>query len=90
MTLSEPNKNTSAPSFEEAFKRLEEILEKINSGATTLEESLELYEEADKLMIECSKKLSEAEAKVEMLIKNRTGELQLGQDNKPLTQDFPK
>jgi exodeoxyribonuclease VII small subunit len=77
-------------SFEDSFNRLEAILEKINSGATTLEESLTLYEEADALMISCNKKLSEAEAKVEMLIKNRTGELQLGPDNKPLSGDFFK
>jgi exodeoxyribonuclease VII small subunit len=77
-------------SFEDSFNRLEAILEKINSGATTLEESLTLYEEADALMISCNKKLLEAEAKVEMLIKNRAGELQLGPDNKPLSGDFFK
>lgn len=81
---------TQSLSFEAAFIRLEAILEKINSGATTLEESLALYEEADKLMISCNKKLCEAEAKVEMLIKNRNGELQLGPDNKPLSGDFVK
>jgi exodeoxyribonuclease VII small subunit len=89
MTKDKSN-STDPLSFEAAFNRLEAILEKINSGVTTLEESLALYEEADKLMISCNKKLSEAEAKVEMLIKNRTGELQLGPDNKPLSGDFVK
>lgn len=81
---------TNDTSFETAFARLEEILEKINSGAVSLEESLSLYEEADKLILACNKKLSDAEQKVEMLIKNRQGELALGPDNKPLTQEFLK
>ncbi|MDR3624906.1 MAG: exodeoxyribonuclease VII small subunit [Chlamydiales bacterium] len=75
-------------SFEESFVRLEKILESINSGALSLEDSLTLYEEADALIIACNKKLSEAERKVEILIKNRQGELALGADQKPLTQEF--
>lgn len=75
-------------SFEDSFTRLEEILEKINSGKSSLEESLTLYEEADKLIVTCNKKLSDAEQKVEMLIKGRQGELTMNPDGKPLTQDF--
>lgn len=62
--------------FETAFSRLEEILEKLNSGSLPLDQSLKLYEEADKLIVGCSKKLTEAEKKVEMLIKARSGELE--------------
>lgn len=75
-------------SFEAAFARLEEILEKMNSGTISLDQSLALYEEADALIARCSKRLNEAERKIEILIKNRGGELTLGQDQKPLTQDF--
>lgn len=76
-------------SFEDSFHRLEEILEKMNSSAVSLDESLKLYEEADKLITLCSKRLTEAERKIEMLIKNRnTGELVIGNDQKPTTQDF--
>lgn len=74
--------------FEEAFHRLEEILEKMNSGALSLEESLKLYEEADQLIIMCTKRLNDAERKIETLIKNRNGDLSLGSDHKPLTQNF--
>lgn len=80
-----PNQN---PSFEAAFLRLEEILEKMNSGTISLDESLSLYEEADKLILNCNKKLNDAERKIETLIKNRQGELTLGTDQKPITQDF--
>lgn len=75
-------------SFEKAFERLEHILEGLNTGQASLEESLSLYEEADKLIISCHKKLSDAEKKIEVLMKNRAGELQLGADNKPQTQNI--
>lgn len=74
--------------FEKAFIRLEEILEKLNSGKLSLDDSLKLYEEADKLIAICSKKLNDAERKVEMLIKQRSGELQLGPDGQPMTEEF--
>lgn len=75
-------------SFEEAFQRLEKILELINSGTLSLEESLTLYEEADTLILSCNKKLSDAEKRVEILMKNRQGELVLGSDQKPLVQEY--
>jgi exodeoxyribonuclease VII small subunit len=74
--------------FETAFTRLEQILDKMNSGAVSLDESLKLYEEADRLIIACNKRLNEAEKKIEILIKNRNGELQQGPDQRPMTQDF--
>lgn len=57
--------------FEEAFERLESILEKMNSSNVELEEALNLYEEADGLISNCSKKLKSAEQKIEMLIQKR-------------------
>ena len=75
-------------SFESAFARLEEILEKMNTGSVSLDESLKLYEEADGLITMCNKRLTDAERKIEVLIKNRGGELMLGSDQKPMTQDF--
>lgn len=75
-------------SYEAAFTRLEHILERMNSGSACLDESLKLYEEADKLINSCSKRLNEAEKKIEILIKNRNGELILGSDQKPITQEY--
>lgn len=80
-------KNEEVP-FEAAFSRLEQILEKMNSGTISLDESLKLYEEADKLITLCSKRLNDAERKIEILIKTRNGELAVGPDGKPQTQDF--
>lgn len=80
--------NPEELSFETAFARLEEILEKMNSGSVSLDESLKLYEEADKLIRSCNKRLSDAERKIETLIKNRNGELILDSNQKPVIQDF--
>lgn len=74
--------------FEEAFARLEQILELMNSGKLSLDESLKLYEEADKLILVCNRRLTDAERRVEILIKNRNGELALGPDGKPQTEEF--
>lgn len=60
--------------FEEGFARLEEILERMNSGKVPLDESLKLYEEADKLLASLGKELSGAEKRIEMLVKKREGE----------------
>ena len=73
--------------FEKAFSRLEEILEKMNSGETTLDDSLKLFEEADGLINRCTQRLGDAERRVETLIKNR-GEVTLDSDGKPTTVDF--
>lgn len=56
-------------SFEEAFKRLEVILEEMN--ASSLEQAIQLYEEADRLIVFCQKKLKNAEQKIEFLNKKR-------------------
>ena len=75
-------------SFEEAYARLEQILEKMNSGKVTLEDSLSLYEEADVLMRACNQQLIEAEKKIEILLKNRNGELVTNEKKEPQTQPF--
>lgn len=74
--------------FEEAYARLEEILEKMNSGKVPLDESLKMYEEADRLIASCSKRLNEAEKKIEILIKSRSGELVIDDEGVPIAEDF--
>jgi exodeoxyribonuclease VII small subunit len=55
--------------FEEALGRLEEIVRKMETGDMSLEESLKAFEEGIKLSRVCSRKLDEAERRVEMLLK---------------------
>jgi exodeoxyribonuclease VII small subunit len=74
--------------FEEAYHRLEEILEKMNSGKASLDDALKLYEEADSLITLCQKKLTEAEKKIEVMIKSRSGEVVLDESQQPQLQPF--
>ena len=74
--------------FEDAYQRLEEILQAMNSGKVALDDSLKLYEEADKLIVTCQKKLTEAEKKIEILVKNRSGELATDEAGGPLKESF--
>lgn len=74
--------------FEKSFERLEKILEKMNSQELTLDLSLSLYEEANKLIDSCQKELKRAEQKVEILKKNREGELELSEEDSPIATSF--
>lgn len=47
-------------SYEEAYKELEDILIKLESGTTSLDESLNLYEKGIKLYRHCNKLLDNA------------------------------
>lgn len=76
-------------SFEQAYKRLEEILEKLSNEQISLEESLKIYEEADQLILLCNEKLSNAEQKVQTLVKGRSQELVLQEGTqKPVLEEF--
>lgn len=74
--------------FEEAYQRLETILQAMNSGKVALDDSLKLYEEADKLITACQKQLLDAEKKIETLIKNRAGDLEVNEDGEPAKELF--
>ncbi|MCZ7380081.1 MAG: exodeoxyribonuclease VII small subunit [Candidatus Methanoperedens sp.] len=61
-------------SFEEALLELEGIVEKLEKGQLSLDESLMLFEKGIKLVRECNDKLKSAQQKVEQLIEEN-GEL---------------
>ena len=62
------------PKFEENLKRLEQIVDQLESKEAPLEQSLALFEEGVHLARGCQKTLDEAKKKVEILVKE-TGEL---------------
>lgn len=63
------------PSFEESLKRLETVVDQLEKGELTLEESLKLFEEGVNLTASCKQELDAAEGKVQMLVKQRDGSL---------------
>lgn len=59
-----------AEKFEDAMKKLEGIVERMEKGDMPLNESLKLFEEGVKLTRFCSQELQKAEKKVELLTRN--------------------
>ena len=55
--------------FEEAMSRLQEIVEKLESGEESLENSMKLFEEGAKLSAQCYELLDKAEQQVTELTK---------------------
>jgi exodeoxyribonuclease VII small subunit len=65
---------SEVPDFETALKRLEEIVKKLENGELTLDSALQLFEEGIKLSRFCHTTLEEAERRVEVLVKNNSGQ----------------
>jgi exodeoxyribonuclease VII small subunit len=63
--------------FEAALNDLEQVVEQLESGDLSLEESLAAFEKGVGLVRYCNQKLSEVEKRVELLIKDKEGRLQL-------------
>lgn len=69
-------KNTTQEmTFESAMARLEQIVNQLESGRATLDESLKLYEEGIALVRLCSDRLDKAEQKIKIIRNNSNGEL---------------
>ena len=54
-------------SFEDALKRLEEIVRTLEKGEAPLDQSIELYQEGDRLKRHCEARLKEAQARIEQV-----------------------
>ena len=59
--------------FEEALKKLQELVEKMEKGDLPLEEAMECFSEGIRIAQFCHNKLEEAENKVQMLLKDQQG-----------------
>jgi exodeoxyribonuclease VII small subunit len=59
--------NDNNLSFEEGLDKLEAIVEEMESGDLKLDALVDRYEEGSKLLVQCDKKISEAEMKIEIL-----------------------
>ncbi len=63
--------------FEDLLLKLESIVEKLEKGDLSLEESLSAYEEGIKLSKICLKQLNEAERRIEILTRGEDGTIVL-------------
>jgi len=64
------NKKIDDLSFEEAYRKLTEIVELIEEGNINLDDSIEYYEVGILLKNHCEKKLKNAEIKIKKVIDN--------------------
>lgn len=62
--------------FEQSLSQLETLVASLESGDMSLEDSLKAFESGIKITRDCQEALKEAEQRVEILIRNRAGELQ--------------
>ncbi len=63
-----PRKNRKQPDFETALTELETLVEQMEAGDITLEESLKLFERGVTLTRDCQQALQGAQQKVEILL----------------------
>ena len=70
-------KDASDQKFESALEDLEQVVEQLESGELSLEDSLSAFEKGVGLVRVCNQKLNEVEKKIEMLVKDKEGKLQL-------------
>jgi exodeoxyribonuclease VII small subunit len=71
------DKNGTEKGFEIALEELEKIVEQLESGDLSLEDSLTAFENGVGLVKYCNQKLSDVEKKIELLVRDKEGKLQL-------------
>jgi exodeoxyribonuclease VII small subunit len=65
---------TATPDFEAALAELEQIVERLEQGELSLEESLRQFERGVELTRNCQKALRQAEQKISILSRGPQGE----------------
>lgn len=70
-------KDVSKLNFEDALKKLEGIVRKLESGDAGLEESITIYEEGMVLKNLCEEKLTNAQLKVQKITLNKDGKTKI-------------
>ncbi len=66
--------DTADLNFEDALRRLEDIVRKLENGDVPLDQSIALYEQGEKLRTLCQKRLEDAQAKIEKITLDRDGQ----------------
>ena len=66
-----------AKTFEASLKELETIVTQLEEGDLPLEESLKLFETGVRLSRECRERLTNAERRIEVLMKEADGSVHL-------------
>ena len=65
--------NAKPKTFESSLEELERIVRELEQGELPLEKSLELFEQGVKLSRDCQDRLSQAERRIEILMRDNQG-----------------
>ena len=65
--------NEQTRTFEASLEALEQIVRELEQGDLQLEKSLELFEQGIRLSRECQERLSQAERRIEVLLRDNQG-----------------
>lgn len=63
--------------FEEILKKLEKIVDELEHGDLSLDDALKKYQEGIKLSALCSQRLDSAKKKIEIMVKDKKGNIDL-------------
>ena len=74
------NNQEQAKTFEASLEALERIVQELERGDLPLEKSLELFEQGIGLSRQCQERLSQAERRIEVLLRDNQG--------RPVVSDF--
>jgi exodeoxyribonuclease VII small subunit len=75
------------PNFETSLKELEEIVEQLERGELSLDQTLAKYESGIKMYTQCHKMLENTEKKIAILLKKTSGETSVEEYNLEKTHD---
>lgn len=67
------NSKEQGRTFETSLEALEQIVRQLEDGDLSLEKSLELFEQGIRLSRECQERLSQAERRIEILLRDNQG-----------------
>jgi exodeoxyribonuclease VII small subunit len=65
--------------FEKHLTQLETVVERLEKGDLTLDESVRLFEEGMKLSQSCKQELEQAEGRVQVLVEGKGGKMQVAE-----------
>ncbi len=73
--MPQPKEMATPPAtFEECLQQVQTVVERLEGGNLSLEESLELFTEGINLVRQCQERLAKAERKVELLVTDKEGQ----------------
>jgi exodeoxyribonuclease VII small subunit len=65
--------------FEDQLTKLESVVERLERGDLTLDESVRLFEDGMKLSAACKKELEQAEGRIQVLVESKAGKMQVAE-----------